>query len=425
MTLIALGLNHLTAPVSLREQVAFDSDAAGRALHDLRQQPGVEEAMILSTCNRTELYVSVKAGAESAPQAWLSQHHQLTPGKLDEFLYRHDEDDAVRHMFRVATGLDSMVLGEPQILGQVKDAYQIARDAQSLGAPMDRLLQHTFAVAKRVRTDTRIGAHTVSVAFTAVRLAEQVFTDLRQACVLLIGAGDTVELAARHLVDKRVRRLIVANRTLENAQELAGRHGGYAIALQDLPQHLAEADIVISSTASRVPVVTRAMVEKAIKARRHKPVFMVDIAVPRDIEEDVGKLDDVYLYGIDDLKQVIDDNRRSREAAAREADAIIDLQVERYMAWRRALNVRNPAVDMRQHAEMHRDEVLAKAQAMLARGRPPEEALAFLANTLTNKLLHHPSARLREAALSGDMDLLHAAGRLYGLNDTPEASTEE
>lgn len=425
MTLIALGLNHLTAPVSLREQVAFDSDAAGKALHDLRQQPGVEEAMILSTCNRTELYVSVKAGAELAPQAWLSRHHQLTPGKLDEFLYRHDEDDAVRHMFRVATGLDSMVLGEPQILGQVKDAYQMARDAQSLGAPMDRLLQHTFAVAKRVRTDTRIGAHTVSVAFTAVRLAEQVFTDLRQACVLLIGAGDTVELAARHLVDKQVRRLIVANRTLENAQELAGRHGGYAIALQDLPQHLAEADIVISSTASRTPVVTRAMVEKAIKARRHKPVFMVDIAVPRDIEEGVGKLDDVYLYGIDDLKQVIDDNRRSREAAAREADAIIDLQVERYMAWRRALNVRNPALDMRQHAEIHRDEVLAKAQAMLARGRPPEEALTFLANTLTNKLLHHPSARLREAALNGDMDLLHAAGRLYGLNDTPEASTEE
>ena len=425
MTLIALGLNHLTAPVSLREQVAFDSDAAGKALHDLHQQPGVEEAMILSTCNRTELYVSVKAGAENTPQAWLSQHHQLTPGKLDEFLYRHDEDDAVRHMFRVATGLDSMVLGEPQILGQVKDAYQIARDAQSLGAPMDRLLQHTFAVAKRVRTDTRIGAHTVSVAFTAVRLAEQVFTDLRQACVLLIGAGDTVELAARHLVDKQVRRLIVANRTLENAQELAGRHGGYAIALQDLPQHLAEADIVISSTASRVPVVTRAMVEKAIKARRHKPVFMVDIAVPRDIEEGVGKLDDVYLYGIDDLKQVIDDNRRSREAAAREADAIIDLQVERYMAWRRALSVRNPAVDMRQHAEIYRDEVLAKAQSMLARGRPPEEALAFLANTLTNKLLHHPSARLREAALNGDMDLLHAAGRLYGLNDTPEASTEE
>ena len=424
MKLIALGLNHLTAPVNLREQVAFDAESTGPALQALTREPGVEEAMILSTCNRTELYVSVEAGAEHVPQAWFSRHHQLTAGKLDEFLYRHDEDAAVRHMFRVATGLDSMVLGEPQILGQVKDAYQQARDAQVLRAPMERLLQHTFAVAKRVRTDTRIGAHTVSVAFTAVRLAEQVFTDLRQACVLLIGAGDTIELAARHLVDKQVRRLIVANRTLENAQELATRYGGYAIALNDLGQHLAEADIVISSTAARQPVVTRAMVEKAVAARRRKPMFMVDIAVPRDIEPAVGELDDVFLYGIDDLRQVIDDNRRSREAAAREADAIIDLQVERYMAWRRALGLRNPAVDLRQHAELYRDEVLDKARAMLARGKSPDEALAFLANTLTNKLLHHPSARLREAALSGDMDLLHAAGRLYGITEKPEVNEE-
>ncbi|WP_130620976.1 glutamyl-tRNA reductase [Dyella amyloliquefaciens] len=424
MTLIALGLNHLTAPVNLREQVAFDADSTGFALQALAQEPGVEEALILSTCNRTELYVSVTAGAEGVPQAWLSRHHQLTAGRLDEFLYRHDEDAAVRHMFRVATGLDSMVLGEPQILGQVKDAYQQARDAHALRAPMERLLQHTFAVAKRVRTDTRIGAHTVSVAFTAVRLAEQVFTDLRQACVLLIGAGDTIELAARHLADKQVRRLIVANRTLENAQELAGRHGAYAISLADLPQHLAEADIVISSTAARQPVVTHAMVEKAIATRRRKPMFMVDIAVPRDIEPSVAELDDVFLYGIDDLRQVIDDNRRLREAAAREADAIIDLQVERYMAWRRALTVRNPAVDLRLHAEVYRDEVLEKARSMIARGKSPDEALAFLANTLTNKLLHHPSARLREAALSGDLDLLHAAGRLYGISEKPEVSEE-
>ena len=417
MTLIALGLNHLTAPVSLREQVAFDADAAGAALQALAREPGVEEALILSTCNRTELYVSVTAGAEEIPQAWLSRHHRLTPGRLAEFLYRHDEQDAVRHMFRVATGLDSMVLGEPQILGQVKDAYQQARAAQSLRAPLDRLLQHTFAVAKRVRTETRIGAHTVSVAFTAVRLAEQVFADLRQACVLLIGAGDTIELAARHLADKKVRRLIVANRTLESAQDLAGRYGGYAIALADLPQHLAEADIVISSTAARQPLLTRRMVEQAIVARRRKPMFMVDIAVPRDIEASVGELPDVYLYGIDDLRQVIDDNRRSREAAAREAGAIIDLQVDRYMAWRRALTLRNPALDLRQHAETYRDEVLDKARSMLARGKSPDEALAFLANTLTNKLLHHPSARLREATLSGDLDLLHAAGRLYGLDD--------
>jgi len=423
MPLIALGLNHLTAPVSLREQVAFDAGTAGPALHELTRQPGVEEAMILSTCNRTELYVGVAAGAEDVPQAWLSRHHQLTPGKLDEFLYRHDDDEAVRHMFRVATGLDSMVLGEPQILGQVKDAYQQAREAQALKAPLDRLLQHTFSVAKRVRTDTRIGAHTVSVAFTAVRLAEQVFADLKQACVLLVGAGDTIELAARHLAEKQARRIIVANRTPETAQELAARHGGYAIALSDLPQHLAEADIVISSTASRQPVLTRAMVEKAMAVRKRKPMFMVDIAVPRDIEAGVGELPDVYLYGIDDLRQVIDENRRSRAAAARDAEAIIDLQVDRYMAWRRALTLRNPAIDMRQQAEVQRDEVLLKARAMLAHGKSPDEALAFLANTLTNKLLHSPSARLREAALSGDLDLLHAAGRLYGLHE--EVSGEQ
>jgi glutamyl-tRNA reductase len=422
MPLIALGLNHLTAPVSLREQVAFDPTNAPEALDDLSRQPGIEEALILSTCNRTELYCNVAPGAEGVPQAWLSRQQRLTPQRLDEFLYRHEEGDAVRHMFRVATGLDSMVLGEPQILGQVKDAYQQARSAHALRAPMERMLQHTFAVAKRVRTDTRIGAHTVSVAFTAVRLAEQVFTDLRQACVLLIGAGETIELAARHLADKKVRRLIVANRTLENAQELASVHGGYAIALHDLPRHLAEADIVITSTASRQPIVTRSMVQQAIAARRRRPMFMVDIAVPRDIEADVATLDDVYLYGIDDLRQVIDENRKSRASAAREAETIIDLQVQRYMAWRRALTLRNPAVDMRGAAEAHRDEVLAKARAMLARGKSADEALAFLANTLTNKLLHAPSARLRDATLAGDMELLHAAGRLYGLDADDDLS---
>ena len=423
MTLLALGLNHQTAPVSLRERVAFTPEALPLALAGLLQEDGVGEAALLSTCNRTEIYCHVERGAEAAPAAWLARRHGLAPEHLSTYLYRHADGDAARHLFRVATGLDSMVLGEPQILGQVKEAYQLARQAKALKAPLERLFQQGFAVAKRVRTDTRIGAHTVSVAFTAVRLAEQVFTDLEQACILLIGAGDTIELAARHLTERHARRLIVANRTLETAQDLAGRYGGYAVALADLPQHLAEADIVISSTAARQPIVTRTMVGQAMASRRRKPMFMVDIAVPRDIEESVAELPDVYLYGIDDLRQVIDDNRRSRETAAREADAIIDLQVDRYMAWRRALTTKNPALDMRQHAEVYRDEVLGKARAMLAHGKSPDEALAFLANTLTNKLLHHPSARLREAALSGDLDLLHAAGRLYGLDS--EASDEK
>ncbi len=415
MPLIALGLNHLTAPVGLREQVAFDTGNVGVAVGDLARQPGVREAMILSTCNRTELYCGVASGAEDVPRQWLHHHHDLTTDKLDAFLYQHNEGEAVRHMFRVATGLDSMVLGEPQILGQVKEAWQIARHAHTLDTPMDRLLEHTFSVAKRVRTDTRIGAHTVSVAFTAVRLAEQVFADLNQACVLLIGAGDTIELVARHLAEKHVRRLIVANRSLENAQELATRHGGYAISLEDLPRHLAEADIVISSTAARQPVLTRPMVEAAIAQRRRKPVFMVDIAVPRDIDPGVGGLQDVFLYGIDDLRQVIDENLRSRKAAAHEAEAIIDLQVERYMAWRRSLTLDNPIRALRDQAGEQRDEVLARARRMLENGKAPAEALDYLAHTLTNKLLHAPSTHLRDATLAGDVELLHAAERLYGL----------
>jgi len=416
MALIALGLNHLTAPLDLREKVAFAPEATAGALSDLAHQPGVNEAMILSTCNRTELYVDVEPGAEGVAQRWLLDHHGLTERRLDEFLYRHEDNAAVRHLFRVATGLDSMVLGEPQILGQVKDAYQSARSAGTLRTSMERLLQQTFAVAKRVRTDTRIGANPVSVAYTAVRMAERLFTDLSDACVMLIGAGETIELAARHLSESKVRRLIVANRTLENAQALAGRFGAYAISLTDLSQHLAEADIVISSTASREPVIQCALIENAIRARKHRPMFLVDIAVPRDIDPGVAELDDVFLYTVDDLKQVIDDNLRSRQAAAGEAEAIINLQVEHYLAWRRALDVRNPLAAVRADAEAQRDAALEKARALLAGGRTPEQALEFLAHTLTNKLLHAPSANLRAAALRGDVELLRAAEALFDSN---------
>ncbi len=422
MALIALGLNHLNAPLALRERVAFPRDVAPPALAGLATEPGVREALILSTCNRTELYCTVDEGAEGAPAAWLSRHQTLTHARVDEFLYRHRDADAVRHLFRVATGLESMVLGEPQILGQVKDAYALARGANTLKAPLERLFQNTFAVAKRVRSDTRIGASPVSVAFTAVRLAERVFADLGEACVLLIGAGETIELAARHLTEARVRRLIVANRTLDNAQTLATRFGGYAIALADLDRHLAEADIVISSTASREPVLGHAAVAAAIAVRRRRPMFLVDIAVPRDIEASVADLEDVYLYTIDDLRQVIDDNLRSRREAALEAEAMIELSVEHFMGWWRALDVHNPVIDLRRMAEANRDEALAKAQALLARGRSTEEALAYLANTLTKKLLHAPSANLRAAALRGDEELLRAAERLF---DTAPGSTPE
>lgn len=416
MPLVTLGLNYLTAPVDLREQVSIAPEATTSALKALAAEDGIEEALILSTCNRTEISCTVKPGSEQQLRAWLYRHHHVTPGRFDEFLYHYQDNTAVQHLFRVATGLDSMVLGEPQILGQVKQAWHAAREASTLGTPMDRLLEHTFAVAKRVRTDTRIGAHTVSVAFTAVRLAEQVFADLADACVLLIGAGDTIELAARHLAEKKVRRLIVANRSLDHAQELASEYGGYAVPLSDLSQHLAEADIVLSSTASQTPILTRDMVAEAIRQRRRKPMFLVDIAVPRDIDPEVAQLDDVFLYGIDDLRQVIDTNMRSRQTAAREAEAIIDLQVERYMAWRRSLELRNPVAAIRRHAEQQRDAVLARARKMRAAGRSEDEVLDYLADTLTNKLLHAPSASIYQAALDGDRELLRAAERLYGLD---------
>ncbi|MGA9422681.1 MAG: glutamyl-tRNA reductase [Rhodanobacteraceae bacterium] len=413
MALITIGLNHLSAPLALRERVSFAPETTGHALIELAAQPGIREALILSTCNRTELYCTVDAGAESTPADWLHRHREMSGVGLDEFLYRHHDADAVRHLFRVATGLESMVLGEPQILGQVKSAYLLARDAQTLRAPLDRLLQNTFAVAKRVRSDTRIGANPVSVAFTAVRLAARVFADLGKACVLLIGAGETIELAARHLTEAKVRQLIVANRTLENAQALAGRLGGYAIALADLPKHLAEADIVIASTASRSPVLTRELVADAIAARLRRPMFLVDLGVPRDIEPATAELEDVFLYTIDDLRRVIDDNLVSRQQAAREAEAMIELSVESFMGWWRALDLRNPVSALRGDAEATRDELLAKARNLIARGKSPEEALGYLAHSLTNRLLHAPSANLRAAALRGDVELLRAAERLF------------
>lgn len=415
MPLLALGLNHQSAPVALRERVAFAPETQALALKDLLALEGVREAALLSTCNRTEIYAHVDAGCEAVPARWLGHHHQLGDA-LDTYLYQHLDAAAARHLFRVATGLDSLVLGEPQILGQVKDAWQSARAAGALRTGLDRLFQHAFAVAKQVRTDTRIGAHPVSVAFAGVRLAQQVFTDLRQATVLLIGAGDTIELAARHLVDARAQRLLVANRTLAHAQALASRLGGYALALADLSQHLHEADIVISATASQEPILHRGTVERALRERRQRPMFMLDLAVPRDIEASVGEFADVYLYTVDDLDQVIAEGRRSRHEAAAQAEAIIDLQVSHFMNWWRGATQQHVVVRLRRQGERVREESLDKARAMLAGGKDPEQVLAWLANSVTNKLLHAPSAALRNAAMRGDTDLLRAGGQLFELD---------
>ncbi|MET0580526.1 MAG: glutamyl-tRNA reductase [Pseudoxanthomonas sp.] len=407
MTLWVLGLNHQTAPVGLRERVAFDAAALPAALASLRALPDVSEAAVLSTCNRTELYAIAEDG--QALSAWLATHAD----GLDGYLYRHSDADAVRHLFRVATGLDSMVLGEPQILGQVKEAWVAARESGALGNGLDRLFQQTFAVAKRARTDTRVGANPVSVASTAVRLAQNSFARLDDSTVLLIGAGETIELAARHLSEGKVRRLLIANRTLSHAQELATRHGGYALPLTELERHLAEADVVFSATASREPILARAQVAAALSRRRHKPMLLFDLAVPRDIESSVAELDDAYLYTVDDLERAVEDNRRSRREAADAAEAIIELQVARYIENLHASSRQEPLKRLRAHGDAAREDVLAKARQQLANGRDAEEVLDFLAHTLTNRLLHPPTAALREAALSGDADLARAADKLF------------
>ncbi|MBW8367195.1 MAG: glutamyl-tRNA reductase [Arenimonas sp.] len=413
MPLLAIGLNHQTAPLALRERVAMDGGQLPAALLGLSAVPGVEEAALLSTCNRTEIYVQVAPGQEHVASQWLARHHGLDPDMLSDYLYEHRDENAVRHLFRVATGLDSLVLGEPQILGQVKEAWQVARSQHHLRTPLDRLFQQSFSVAKRVRTDTRIGAHPVSVAYAAVRLARQVFSELDRATVLLVGAGDTIELAARHLVDAKVKRLLVANRTLDHAQALASRHGGYALPLSEMERHLPEADIVITATASREPVLRRSAVQAALKARRNRPMFLLDLAVPRDIEASVADLPNVYLYTVDDLEQVIEENRASRREAAEQALAIIDLQVEHFMTWWRAQGRQDALKSLRNQGEAAREEALARAREQLASGRSADEVVALLAHQLTNKLLHGPSLALRQAALDGDLDLLRAAERLY------------
>ncbi len=422
MRLFVLGINHQTAPVSLRERVAFGAEALPRALASLRALPEVREVALLSTCNRTELYALGEDDGRALAD-WLASHPD-DAGDLHAYLYRHQDADAVRHLFRVATGLDSLVLGEPQILGQVKEAWAAARAAGSLGGQLDRLFQQAFATAKRARTDTRIGANPVSVASAAVRLAQESFARLTDSTVLLIGAGETIELAARHLSEGKVKRLLVANRTLAHAQELASRHGGVALPLAELDKHLGEADIVLSATASREPVLHRTQVASALAQRRHRPMLLLDLAVPRDIETDVATLDDVFLYTVDDLERAIEDNRRSRREAAEAAEAIIELQTARFMESLRAATRHAPLKRLRAHGERARDEALAKARAQLASGRDPQEVLELLANTLTNRLLHAPTAALREAALNGDADLARASDKLFGVDDSDRAALE-
>jgi glutamyl-tRNA reductase len=415
MPLLVIGLNHTTAPISIRERVTFGPDIIVAALRNLTEQPGVHEGVILSTCNRTEVYCSAETDAIESTRDWLAGFHGLAVEDIAPYLYSREGRDVIEHLLSVASGLDSLILGEPQILGQVKNAFQTASDAGRTGKLLTRLFQHAFGTAKQVRTDTAIGDSPVSVAFAAVSLARQIFADLSEQTAMLIGAGETVELAARHLVQNGVGRLIVANRTISRAQELAQQFNAYAISLTEISAHLSEADIVIASTASPVPILGKGTVESALKRRRHRPVFMVDIAVPRDIEAEVTDLEDVYLYTVDDLDEVIQSNLRSRQDAAEQAREIITFQADEFIAWMRSLDAVGLIQDYRRQAGEIRDEVLGKAQRMLEAGKPPEDALSFLAQTLTNKLLHTPSTQLREACSNGQHELLEAANALFKL----------
>lgn len=415
MTLLAFGINHNTAPLALRERLAFAPEGLVESLQQACAQAALAEVAILSTCNRTEIYASSEVDI-SLLESWLVSHSAISAEELVKSRYCHRGLDAIRHMMKVAGGLDSLVLGEPQILGQMKSAFAVAREAGTIGSELHGIFQQVFSTAKRIRTETAIGENPVSVAYAAVSLAQQIFSNLKEDTALLIGAGETIELVARHLAEQGIKKMIVANRTLDRAQRLAREFNGEAIMLADIPDYLHRADIVISSTASQLPLLGKGAVESALKKRKHKPMFMLDIAVPRDIEEQVGELDDVYLYTVDDLHAVIDENKKSRVAAADQAEDIINEAVEQYIRQQRALDAVATVKAYRQKAEELRDQELQKALRNLQAGTQPEQVLQQFARNLTNKLIHSPTAVLKEASANGRQQVVQVAQELFEIS---------
>ena len=410
MAFNVLGLNHKTAPVALREKVAFDDARMAAALRALRQQNGVDEVVILSTCNRTELYWSGNANAGELSR-WLERHHGNNLD-LATSLYVHQDRLAVEHAFSVASGLDSMVLGEPQILGQLKDAYRIAHETGCTGPALNKLFQAAFSAAKRVRSETQIGANAVSLASAVVSLARRMYADLSGKTALMIGAGEMIDLAARHFASAGIKRMVIANRTLSRAQILAADIKAYAVDLSALDRELKDADIVVSCTASPTPIITKRAAAAAVRARRHRPIFMVDLAVPRDIDPEVAQLSDVYVFSIDDLKQLVEENLQQRHSAAGDARLLLEEEVARFLAEARAHDA-GPAIrTLRQQADGIRLQTVEQARRMLAAGKPIDEVIEFLANTLTNRLLHAPTQALRQASEATDPALAHALMRL-------------
>ncbi|HAS4621806.1 TPA: glutamyl-tRNA reductase [Vibrio cholerae O1 biovar El Tor str. N16961] len=417
MSLLAIGINHNTASVELREKVAFGPEKLSLALNQLSTSSHVKGGVILSTCNRTEIYCDVRSASKNKVIEWLSQFHQVSLDELKPSLYVHEEQAAIRHLMRVACGLDSLVLGEPQILGQVKQAYAEARENHAVNPATEKLFQKAFSVAKRVRTETEIGGSAVSVAYAACTLAKHIFESLADATVLLVGAGETIELVAKHLAGHHCKRMIVANRTRERALSLAQQFGADVIALNEIPDYLAQADIVISSTASPLPIIGKGMVKSALKARRHQPMLLVDIAVPRDIEPQVGKLNDAYLYSVDDLQSIVDSNIEQRKVEAIQAEAIVSEESATFMSWMRSLQAVDSIRDYRKQANEAREELLNKSLQALAAGGDPEKLLIELSNKLTNKLIHTPTRALQTAAEQGEPAKLAVIRQSLGLDD--------
>lgn len=418
MSLLAIGINHNTATVELREKVAFGPDKLPQALEQLSQNLMVNGSVIISTCNRTEIYCDVKSGGKSKIIDWLSQFHQASAEDLKPSLYVYEEQAAIRHLMRVSCGLDSLVLGEPQILGQVKQAYADSRQYQAVDSAMDKLFQKAFSVAKRVRTETDIGGNAVSVAYAACTLAKHIFESIEKSTVLLVGAGETIELVAKHLAGNGCKKMIVANRTKERALPLAEQFGAEVIGLPEIPEHLPKADIVISSTASPLPIIGKGMVESALKARRHQPMLLVDIAVPRDIESQVGELNDVYLYTVDDLQSIVDSNIEQRKIEAIQAEAIVSEESAAFMSWARSLQAVDSIREYRQSANEIREELLTKSLQSLAAGADAEKVLLELSNKLTNKLIHAPTRALQSAAEKGEPAKLAIIRQSLGLENS-------
>ncbi len=411
---LTFGLNHVSAPVSVRERVSFPLELVKPALAALRSAfgSGVREAAILSTCNRTEIYCAADPGVAPELPGWLAEFNRLETGLLSPHLYQYQRNDAVRHAFRVASGLDSMVLGEPQILGQMKDAVRTAEQAGTLGTLLHQLFQRTFSVAKEVRSQTAIGAHSVSMAAAAVRLTERVLGDLSCSNVLFIGAGEMIELCATHFAAVRPRQIAVANRTLERAEALASQFDAHTLKLSELPDHLAEFDVVVSCTASSLPILGLGMVERAARARRHRPMVMVDLAVPRDIEPEAGRLADVYLYTVDDLGRMVQSGTDARRAAVVQAEAIIEARVRHFMHWLSNRAIVPAIIDYQQSADALRLSELDRARRLLARGDDPEAVLELLAHSLTHKYMHGPLAALNRSEGDERAQLLTLLPRL-------------